>query len=321
MNAIINENNSFVQLINKLCDKVSGNRYVLKKENGEGFMELVPVMKGIDFIYTELTLLEPVMVKWEFENNENETFYLIHVESTRVDTSKEMDFNLAEEGTSVISQNNHRQVLWMPNIKYKIISVRFSLDWIKFIDKMLKLPSNARSFINGDVDLMLLQVKKNEDIKQVIEQIVKYKEIVSIEARDIYLHSKITELLMIMFNLTLPITFNKKEKHAVHIEDYKNIINFTNDFLVNKVVPEKIEVVASRFGMSRSKFQRVFKMIKSQTYYSFVLDVRMVKAMELLMENKLVTEVADVTGYSSISSFTHAFFNYYKMRPLEIRNR
>jgi len=319
MNVIINEDYSFIQLVNGFCDKVSGDRHFLKEESGEGFMDLIHILPGLDYVYAEFSILEPLMVKWDFKGNDNQIFYLIHVESKHKETNEDLNFKLADEGTSVISQNNHRFVLWLPKVKYRIISVRFSLEWMQTFDKSMTVHKNTLSFINGKMDLSLLYVKRNADISQVIHQMYKYKSLIDKEAATIYLHSKIVELLLLMFHITLRVSTDKNIKNTVHIDDYTKIIEFTDDFVVNGIIPEKIEDVARRNGMSRSKFQRIFKLVKGQTYYNFVLDVRMVKAMELLMESKSITEVSDLTGYSAISNFTHAFNNYYKIPPGEFK--
>ena len=320
MNITLDESYSLKQLLINLCDKVSDNRYNFKKEKGTGYIEFLPIVSGMEFAMGEFTIFEPIVVKWNFKNSDNRIFYLTHIESFNTKTNKEPNFNLAEEGTTLVTQNNHRNVLWLPDVKYKIIDIKFSLDWIKLIDRTFILPENAKTFLNGRSDLLLLHIKKNGDIKQVVNQIFRYKELVNSDAQNIYLNNKTIEILLLTFNISTPISSEKNAKNSVHIDDYHKIINFTDEFSASGIVPDSIETIAKKMGMSRSKFQRIFKLVKGQPYYSFVRDIRMVRAIELLMENKSVTETAYLTGYSAISNFTHAFNNYYKMLPGEFIN-
>ena len=66
MNAILDENYSFEQLINNLCDNISGNRHYLKKESGTGFIDLIQVLPGVDFVLAELSIIDPFLMKWKF---------------------------------------------------------------------------------------------------------------------------------------------------------------------------------------------------------------------------------------------------------------
>jgi AraC-like DNA-binding protein len=318
MNFTLDENNSFEQLISNVCDKISNSKYKVKKEFGIGSISIVKIIPGVEFLYFEMKLLDPIIVKWEYRDTNNKLFYLNHVESINADSTKDYNFALAEEGTTLISQNNNRHILWLPSIQYKIFSYKFSFEWLNKIDELMILPKNAKSFISGHLNLLLLHVNKNGGIKQVTNQIFKYKELVNEDSQNIYLHSKLLELLLLIFQVSLPISSEKKAKDSVHIDDYNNIINFADEFSAKGIIPDKIEVVADNLGMSRSKFQRVFKLVKGQTYYNFVLDIRMVKAMEMLMDSKSVTDISHITGYSAISNFTHAFKNYFNILPSDI---
>lgn len=77
--------------------------------------------------------------------------------------------------------------------------------------------------------------------------------------------------------------------------------------------------VASRVGLSRSRFGRRFKRETGQTFKAFLLAVRMTKAQEMLLSDATlpIKEVADTVGYRHrhMSAFTRDFAKYWSYPP------
>jgi len=81
-----------------------------------------------------------------------------------------------------------------------------------------------------------------------------------------------------------------------------------------------LSYLAKKFGYSVRSLTRLFKMHLAISFLQYLKMLRMIKAMELLMEaNKNVTEVAFEVGYSSIAAFSNTFQQLLNVRPSEFQ--
>lgn len=85
--------------------------------------------------------------------------------------------------------------------------------------------------------------------------------------------------------------------------------------------------LAQTAGLSRFRFHRVFKACVGETLHEYVIRQRMERAaFELRYPlpssgRRSVKAIAYASGYKSLSSFSHAFFNYSALSPREFRFR
>lgn len=78
--------------------------------------------------------------------------------------------------------------------------------------------------------------------------------------------------------------------------------------------------VATRLGMSRFQFSRMFKREYGQTFQDFVVESRMREAARLLHNpSASVTEVAWLVGFTDVSYFSRVFKRFLKQTPSEYR--
>lgn len=74
--------------------------------------------------------------------------------------------------------------------------------------------------------------------------------------------------------------------------------------------------VATTFGMSERTLSRMFQSELSISFLQYVKQLRMVKAVEFMLQSDLnLTEIAYATGYLSVSAFSNTFFQFTNMRP------
>lgn len=76
-----------------------------------------------------------------------------------------------------------------------------------------------------------------------------------------------------------------------------------------------VDMLAKKAGMSRSSFAKNFKEQVGDTPLEYLLRWRMFLAREALKEGKLITNVAQNYGYSSVSAFGHAFKRIFGYSP------
>lgn len=103
---------------------------------------------------------------------------------------------------------------------------------------------------------------------------------------------------------------SEKSEEAVKIKEY---------ILARLEQPLSRDGVAERFYMSPAYFSRYFKRMCGRSFYEFVRDARMEKAMELLKTNRQVQEVCEAVGYHDKAYFYKVFQQYTGMTPSEFR--
>ena len=79
-------------------------------------------------------------------------------------------------------------------------------------------------------------------------------------------------------------------------------------------------LIAEKLCMSRSKFNYKLKGLTGETPIHFFLKYKLNKAAELLKSGKYnVSEVADITGFGTISHFSVSFKKYFGVNPSEYK--
>lgn len=77
-----------------------------------------------------------------------------------------------------------------------------------------------------------------------------------------------------------------------------------------------VPLLAEEVSMARSTFARVFQQLVGQSPIDYLLNCRMKKAEQLLVEGKLsISQLAETVGYSSERAFRQAFYQRFGMAP------
>ena len=71
--------------------------------------------------------------------------------------------------------------------------------------------------------------------------------------------------------------------------------------------------------MSESKFNKIFKAIYGDSYFSYLREQRLIMAKEMLQSKKFsVSEVGFQVGYSNLSKFSKSFKDQFGILPSEV---
>lgn len=100
-------------------------------------------------------------------------------------------------------------------------------------------------------------------------------------------------------------------------------IRAVKDILHQKHLPHAtIQQLAYEAGMNRTKLQYGFKKLYGMSIYSYQIQMRMEKARKLLVESDSpIKQIAALSGYNTISSFSAAFKKAYNVSPSQWRNK
>ena len=101
------------------------------------------------------------------------------------------------------------------------------------------------------------------------------------------------------------------------------IANKTMSYIFQHIdTPINIDELALSFNITKIHLHKIFKEQMDINIYEFIKSIRLQKASNLLLTNKYstITEIANICGYSSQSSFIKAFKNRFDQTPKKWRN-
>lgn len=133
-----------------------------------------------------------------------------------------------------------------------------------------------------------------------------------------YLKVKVTELLFHI--MALPsgkkdVLIKLNESVIDKLHEAKKFIedNYAQHYSISKI--------ARKYGMNVTSFKNGFHHEFGIGPFGFLVKIRMVKAIELVKENRLaINLIADLMGYKSFGSFIKAFKKRYDCTPGQMRN-
>ncbi|WP_158828247.1 helix-turn-helix domain-containing protein [Mucilaginibacter lacusdianchii] len=106
--------------------------------------------------------------------------------------------------------------------------------------------------------------------------------------------------------IVLPTTVNER---------IRPILNFLHN---NIAQPLSLQSVSAHFGLSERTLSRLFQSTLSISFLQYLKQLRMVKAVEMMLQADLtLSQIAFATGYNSLSAFSNTFYQLTQMRPSE----
>lgn len=100
--------------------------------------------------------------------------------------------------------------------------------------------------------------------------------------------------------------------------DTDKMLAAKNYIISNLDRPLTIPLISAEVGTNQCYLKKGFKEIYNQTIFEFIQENRMIKAKYMLEKSQQnITEVAFNVGYSSLSSFSQAYKNYFGVSPAE----
>lgn len=117
---------------------------------------------------------------------------------------------------------------------------------------------------------------------------------------------------------------NQEQEVKIPLFSMQSIDNKLLDKIMNVIIknisnPElSVEKIASEVGMSRVHLHRKLKELTNQSPRDLIRNVRLKQAATLLAQKSYnITEIADLTGFTSITIFSRSFKEFYGMSPSE----
>lgn len=133
-----------------------------------------------------------------------------------------------------------------------------------------------------------------------------------------FLSFKTTELTF----FTLQNTISVKETPTIDSNEFELMIQVKDHLLNNLLAPGTIHQIALKFGLNDFKLKTYFKEAFGTSIYAFLLEEKLQNAQSLITDTNIpLKQIAELTGYSDLSSFSNAFNNKFGYRPSTLRKK
>ena len=111
---------------------------------------------------------------------------------------------------------------------------------------------------------------------------------------------------------------NIQQVRKEHVARINNAILYIETHLSEKLL---LNDIAAKAFFSPFHFHRIFSLVVGETVNNFIVRKRIEKAAGFLMHQKEtpITEVSEILGFTSLSSFSRAFKKFYGISPAEFK--
>ncbi|WP_319416626.1 helix-turn-helix domain-containing protein [Marispirochaeta aestuarii] len=132
----------------------------------------------------------------------------------------------------------------------------------------------------------------------------------------LYMEAKLMEIFSLRVYELLQPERTKALQLKISASDRRHLEEAMEILVREAFDPPCIRELAGRVGLNTTKLKQGFRIQYGTTIFSYVRQLRMERARELLLDRALtVGEVALAVGYSSFSSFSKAFYRYHGFLP------
>ena len=225
------------------------------------------------------------------------------------------------EGDTFIIDNGKRFFISEAN-DVEILFMKFSLgDFIDTDYKVLQkeMLGSFLSRIESSVE-RLRGIHINT--KRIVESMYMIEEELSKESSIAYYVVKAYVALILA--LAMQYLFDELDDGGVnrcpHYKSIKNVLNYINDNLSEKLTLDELTRVA---GMGKTGFSVAFKNVTGMTVWEYIINARIEFAANYLAEKRddfNITEIAMMSGFNNAAHFTRIFKKIKGNTPSEFKN-
>lgn len=231
------------------------------------------------------------------------------------------DFFQAQPGDIIlIRPNGMHSIHPLEKVEHHFETFRFHLDLIGYstIDQVslrylqplqnsqYKFPPRLQSHMAG-----------YEEIKECLFNIF---QLAKKEGRhfELLLKSKVNELLYLLFYHRHVLRKNTDDTYRKN-EQIRDIIDYINQHYQDNL---SIDFLSEYIGYSKTHFMSVFKQHTGTSCTDFIIQVRLNKACELLVDSdQNILSIATAVGFNNLSNFNRQFKNYHQQTPSQYRKQ
>jgi AraC-like DNA-binding protein len=136
-------------------------------------------------------------------------------------------------------------------------------------------------------------------------------------AQKIFLESKVLELVAIILDIYEK---GNQTQFTVSKKDIEKV-QYAKELLLKDIAnPPSLSQLARSAGTNEYTLKKGFRELFNKPVFKYLQEMRLSKAYELFQSTNLqVGDVSSIVGYESVSSFTRAFYQFYGVRPGDVK--
>lgn len=312
----------FYQILDQACIKLNDSTYQVKPEVGSGKFKRYQ-HSNWDLYIGHFKLHEDLRFQRLPDTNKIGS-YSVSFQAFAGDLNKDTwlkpDIKKASEGMVFYSAQSTLNSIWHKNIECSMVYMSFNENWITELERTIKLPATIGITL-GERPNPMFHVPLTKAMKHCLRQMLYIPAEVEGDFTFPYLYTKSIELFTQASGLMMQRLSQQVKKHSIHPDDLALLEQIKIQLINSYQEPPSLEDLVQVTGMSKSKLQRLFQAVYGSSVYQFIKNIRLDKAMELLMQGNSVTESGYDVGYSSIPNFSAAFKERFNQNPGEVNTR
>lgn len=203
---------------------------------------------------------------------------------------------------------------------YSIFDIHYSTEYLqRFVPYFPALEVFLKNIENGKTcRLAPAPYFATTEMLQVIQSMLQHEYVSKFD--EVYAECKSLELLTLALHC---IGESSDNRHWAFSSSDKNTFQSVHNWLIAHFDnPGTLKEIALRFGLNEYKLKRGFKQLYGYTVFEFLLEQKMSKARDLLLNsNTSIEGIAYETGYSKLPHFSTAYKNFFGYPPIVERKR
>ncbi len=234
--------------------------------------------------------------------------YLIHIDG--------MPFNnyFEPNNHNIIYYTNAKGAFEIKKGRLSLIRINFSIDFLKqflpqgkkFKDFRKQIKKNKTGKLN----------RSNYPITPSMHFII--KEIWHSKRtgffRKMHMNAMVLELLLLQLDQS-----NTTNQSSLSILEEEKILKIKDYITQHYTQPLTLQLLSKKFGTNDFALKKGFKAIFGMTVFGYIVDLKMNKAKELLIDKRLpVGEVSEIVGYKNPQHFSTAFKKKFGVTPSKL---
>ncbi|HWV29151.1 MAG TPA: helix-turn-helix transcriptional regulator [Dyadobacter sp.] len=315
-----NDDQWFAQIGPQLHAVFDEHSLTFDNEIGKGDFYRVNIDQGLRVRRVVVQFHKPVVFKRKLTHDPGYYVLVSNLSEQYLETrTGEQQFNLGygtENGLYFSSPQLTASYTFEPGVRYHLIFIVLTYERIH--DFISRQPETQQPLLRSlaDADKPVYHVECLDSyslnlLKEMDHQMHDGR------GNNLLIHSRCLELCHHILQKVEERRSRKSQAVLVHPSDVQKLNEIRRALLDGYQHPcPPVHVAAQRALMSPTKFKNLFKQLFGHSYYQFYKNVRMHKARELLLTEKMnASEVGYLLGYNNLSKFTKAFKDAFAVTP------
>lgn len=287
----------------------------------KGLKEEIELRDGLKVVVNEYKLKRNVSVDFSIKNAPLEFGFCLSGKMN-IEVHSESGFSSYLEissGNCSIFYLPHSSgtIRFSANEDLKILSIHVSPDYLReFVgDDSAGFPSGITDSIWGtNQSPFILTSKMKPNMTLATDSII--QNVFSGSPRNMFIEGKALELMTLII-ANISDDYKKSYVQELSADEKARIIEIA-EFIENNLSElPSLNSLASKAKMTHTRLNRLFKELFGHTVFSYARELRLEKSKQLLAENKRITEITFILGFSSPAHFSRDFKDRFSVNPKE----